>query len=103
MHGQSTVTTQVLSALLVLVMVAATVVSVVRGRHLRRRVESRPDGRLRLYRTSLLSKWPIVLLLPALAWAGTDLTAANLPLTAPRPPFPVTPPAIRAPCPDKPA
>jgi membrane protease YdiL (CAAX protease family) len=76
--GDSDVTAQVLSALLVLVLLAAAVGAVIRGRTLAQRVESRPDGRVWLYRNFVLRMWPLMVLPPLVAWASSRLTTADL-------------------------
>jgi membrane protease YdiL (CAAX protease family) len=74
----SDVTAQVLSALLVLASLVGAVRSVVRGRTLASRVEARADGRVWLYRTFVFRMWPVMVLPPAIAWASTSITAADL-------------------------
>ncbi len=78
MDGDSELTAQVLSALLVLATVAAATRSVIRRRTLAQRVEARPDGRVWLYRSFILRMWPIMVLPPAIVWASSRITAADL-------------------------
>ena len=78
MDGDSDVTAQVLSALLVLVLSAAAVGAVVRSRTLAQRVEARPDGRVWLYRNFVLRMWPLMVLPLLVAWASSRVTTADL-------------------------
>jgi uncharacterized protein len=72
------VVVQVLSAVLVLGSVAATITAAVRARRLRERITARPDGRLWFYRRFVFRTWPAMVLLPAIAWSSRSLTAADL-------------------------
>jgi membrane protease YdiL (CAAX protease family) len=70
--------TQVLSALLMLVTLTAVVGSVIRGRTLARRVETRADGRVWLYRNFLLRMWPLMVLPLVITDVSDRVTARDL-------------------------
>jgi membrane protease YdiL (CAAX protease family) len=76
--GDSGAITQLCGALLLLAISAVVISSVVRGRTLPRRVVSRPDGRVWLYRNFLLRMWPLMVLPVVMVWASDRVSARDV-------------------------
>jgi membrane protease YdiL (CAAX protease family) len=68
----------VLSGLFVLVTLAVVIASAVRGRDLGRRIEARPDGRVRFYRLSVLRGLPLLVLPAAIVGTSERVTARDV-------------------------